>query len=75
MRAASAVKYDLKPVDPDPPVVYIVKLKYPEYPAAGPEYPDCPEYPGPGPETPAPLRLSRKSSKELDLDGFDKYRF
>ena len=30
------------------------RLEYPEYPAAGPEYPDSPEFPGPRPETPAP---------------------
>ena len=44
-------------------MVYIVKLKYPEYPAAGPEYPDFPEYPDPGPETPAPPETEQKKFK------------
>ena len=61
MRAASAVKKDLKPFDPDPPpAVYIVKTRYPEYPAPGPEYPDSPEFPGPGPESPAPPETEQK---------------
>ena len=64
MRATLAVKNDLKPFDPDPPpAVYIVKLKYPEYPASGPEYPDSLEYPGPGPETPAPPETEHKKFK------------
>ena len=64
VRAASAVKYDLKPVDPDPPpTVYIVKLKYPEYPVAGPEYPYFLEYSGPGSETPAPPETEQKKFK------------
>ena len=41
-------------------MVYIVKTRYPEYPAPGPEYPDSPEFPGPGPETPAPLKTEQK---------------
>ena len=45
---------------PRPPTVYIVKTRYPEYPAPGPEYPDSPEFPGPGPETPAPLETEQK---------------
>ena len=54
-------------------MVYIVKFKFPEYPASGPEYPDCPEFPGPGPETPAPPETEHKKNfKELDLDGFDR---
>ena len=64
MRAASAVKKDLKPFNLDPPHgIYIVKLKYSEYPAEGPEYPDFPEYPGPGPETPAPPETEQKKFK------------
>ena len=47
-------------VYPDPPTVYIVKSKCPEYPASGPEYPDSPEFPGPGPETPAPPETEQK---------------
>ena len=46
-------------VYPDPPR-YIVKTRYPEYPAPGPEYPDSPEFPGPGPETPAPSKTEQK---------------
>ena len=43
---------------PRPPhAVYIVKTRYPEYPASGPEYP---EFPGPGPETPAPPETEQK---------------
>jgi len=75
VRAASAVKKDLKPFNPDPPTVYIVKLKYPEYPASGPEYPDSPDYPGPGLETPATPETEQKKFKELDLDGFGIDRF
>ena len=55
-------KKDLKPFNPDPPR-YIVKLKYLEYPVAGPEYPDFPKYPGPGPETPAPPETEQKKFK------------
>ena len=47
-------------VYPDPLMVYIVKIRYPEYPAPGPEYPDSPEFPGPGPETPAPPETEQK---------------
>ena len=43
-----------------PPAVYIVKTRYPEYPAPGPEYPDSPEFPGPGPETPASPETEHK---------------
>ena len=51
---------------PPPPAVYIVKSRYPEYPAVGPEYPDSPEFPGPGPETPAPLETEqRRTSMNL----------
>ena len=45
---------------PRPPPRYIVKTRYPEYPAPGPEYPDSPEFPGPGPETPAPSKTEQK---------------
>jgi len=44
---------------PRPPR-YIVKTRYPEYPASGPEYPDSPEFPGLGPETPAPPETEQK---------------
>ena len=65
-----------EPFTPTLPAVYIVKSKYPEYPASGPEYPDSPEFPGPGPETPAPPETEHKKNfKELDLDGFDIDRF
>ena len=43
-----------------PPVVYIVKTSYPEFPVPGPEYPDSPEFPGLGPETPAPPETEQK---------------
>jgi len=56
-----------EPFTPTLPAVYIVKSRYPEYPAvgpeypaAGPEYPDSPEFSGPGPETPAPLETEQK---------------
>ena len=51
---ASAVKKNEVPFTPDPPMINVRKINYPEYPASGPEYPDNPEYPSPGPETPAP---------------------
>ena len=59
-RVASAVKKKTYSVTPDPPAVYIVKTRYPEYPAPGPEYPDNPEFPGTGPETPAPPETEQK---------------
>ena len=45
---------------PRPPAVYIVKTRYPEYLAPGPEYLDSPEFPGLGPETPAPPDTEQK---------------
>ena len=62
-RGAAVVKGVKVTVYPDPPVVYIVKFKFPEYPASGPEYPDSPQYPGPGPETPAPPETEHKKFK------------
>jgi len=53
-RVASAVKKRTYRVTPDPPTVYIGRIKYLEYPAYGPENPDQPETPGIRPETPAP---------------------
>ena len=54
------VKRVKETVYPDPPVVYIVKSKCPEYPASGTEYPDSPEFPGSGPDTPAPPETEQK---------------
>ena len=46
---------------PRPPTgIYIVKTRYPEYPASGPEYPDSPEFPGHWPESPAPPETEQK---------------
>ena len=41
------------------PAVYIRDFYNPEYPALGPEYPDCPEFPVPGLETPAPPEIEQ----------------
>ena len=58
--AAAVVKRVKEPFTPTLPAVYIVKTRYPEYPAPGPEYLDSPEFPGPGPETPAPPETEQK---------------
>ena len=63
--AAAVVKGVKVTVYPDPPVVYIVKFKFLEYPALGPEYPDSPEFPGPGPETPAPPETEQKEVQKI----------
>ena len=51
-------------VTPDPPAVYIGKNNYPEYPAFGPENPDCPETPVLRPETPAPPQIEQKMAQK-----------
>ena len=54
------------PCYPRPPMVYIGKINYPEYPASGPENPDRPETPGIRPETPAPPQSEQtKAQKNL----------
>ena len=58
--AAAVVKGVKELFAPTLPAVYIVKTRYPEYPASGPEYPDSPEFPGPGPETPASPETEHK---------------
>ena len=57
--AAAVVKSEYNGLPPTPPW-YIVKTRYPEYPASGPEYPDSPEFPGPGPESSAPPETEQK---------------
>ena len=57
---AAVVKRSEVTVYPDPPAVYIVKTRYPEFPAPGPECPDSPEFPGLGPETPDPPETEQK---------------
>ena len=63
-RAAAVVKKTWRTVYPRPPVVYIGKFNYPEYPASGPENPDLPETPGIRPETLAPPQTEQKKTQK-----------